>query len=56
MSFTAESVLALYQQIGYGKTRQIKNEANLQIVAFIESTQAWVVAFQLLTGSQSTQD
>lgn len=38
---TAEQIIFLYGQIQYGQTRQIKGDANMKIMAFLEGTQAW---------------
>jgi hypothetical protein len=55
-NYSAEQILSLYGQIQYGQTRQIKSEANMQIMVFLESAQAWKVATQLLTAERPTQE
>jgi hypothetical protein len=56
MQFTADQVLQFYNQLQYGASRQAKNDANVNIVNFIESAQAWQVAIQLLAVDRSQQD
>lgn len=42
--YSAEQVLALYQQIQYGTSRQARDDANKQIFEFTFSEQAWQIA------------
>ena len=52
--FTSAQVLQLYDQLRSGQSRQVKDQANAQILIFLNSQKAWVIANELITQGQTS--